>query len=157
MAGRPTKRDAFGLLPKQPKVLEALLAGKTQRAAAAECGVGLRTVEGWCAEDPVFRAVLHARQRALSDDTGRTVAALSGFALRIVWDLASDTAVPPAVRLTAARDILDRAERYVDRAGELHGAAEKAAANAKLFEGLRLDLEIPLQVKADEPKPEDVS
>ena len=150
MAGRPSKRDEYGLLPKQYPVLEALLAGQTQAAAANACGVGKRTIEAWCAEDAVFRAVLHARQRVLSDDTGRRVAALSGVALRIVYELAADTSAPPAVRLTAARDILDRAERYVDRAGELQGAAAKAAANARLFEGLNIELPFSVQAEPEE-------
>lgn len=113
MATNGTSHD--GLTPKQEKALAALLTEPTVTAAAAKVGVGERTVHTWLAEPTFADAYRAARRHAVGQAIARlqqgSTAAVD--ALLDVIDGAYATA-PPAVRVSAAKVVLDMAFRAVE-------------------------------------------
>lgn len=101
---------------KDHLLLQAMLRGDSQVEAARASGLSERTVRRRLT-DPVFSAALRA---ARDETTRRTSDALAGAAERAVTtltELVDDRSVPPAVRRSAARDLLQlsvRAREQVD-------------------------------------------
>lgn len=100
----------------------ALASGKSIRAAAADCGVGERTIHSWLDTDPVFRARIDDLRSdlfglavgRLSDLSGKAADVLGGL-----LDSQSDT-----VRLQAARSVLEYGSRLREVTDLAHQIAE---------------------------------
>jgi transposase len=99
------------LSPKKVKVIAALLAGKSQAAAAQHAGVAERTVHHWVV-DPDFKAE-YDRQRTLLAE--QALASLQGLATEAVETLRSLLqSERESVRLRTACYILDRAAAHIE-------------------------------------------
>jgi len=113
---------------QQDKVINAMLSGQTQRAAAEAAGVAPESVSRWLASDAVFVAELHARRAQLWDANRDKLADLASEAIDTVCKLmrSGDT---DALRLRAALAIW-KAQGFADGArpdGETDaGRIEKA-------------------------------
>jgi predicted ArsR family transcriptional regulator len=105
---------ADGLSVKDDLLLQAILRGNSQIEAAAASGLSERTVRRHLA-DPAFKAALRA---ARDESVRRTSDALADGAARAVATLSAlmdDATAPPAVRRTAARDLIQLSHRMRDQ------------------------------------------
>jgi hypothetical protein len=111
-------------------ILLSLACGSSTEKAAADAGVSPRTVHRRMS-DPSFRARLHRLRGEMFERAG---GAMSAAALRAVQTLLSlqDANQPPAVRLGAARAILELGMR-VREMNELE--ARLAALEGRVGEG----------------------
>jgi transposase-like protein len=89
---------------KREAVALALASGKTAKAAAAECGVGERTVGLWLADDAFRRRVGALRGEMVARATGRMADGMTEAADQLRELL---TAESESVRLGAARSLLE--------------------------------------------------
>lgn len=118
---------------REVAVIEALSCGKSQKDAAAAAGLSARTVARWL-ETPEFqRRVTVCREQMLEVHTAR-LGSVVGDAVETLRTLMAETA-PPAVRLGAARTVLEQSLKLREvmsiekRIGELESrlAANKPA------------------------------
>lgn len=106
-----TPPDDFNL--RQHHALAALIAEPTIRKAAAAAEVPERTLYTWLKE-PAFRAAYAAMRR---EAVGQAVARLQGFtsdAAGALQEVLSDKKAPAAVRVQAARVVLEFAIKAVE-------------------------------------------
>ncbi len=103
------------LTPKQDMALIALLTEPTISAAAKKAGIGERTLHTWLSEAAFDDAYRAARRACVSQAIARLQQA-SGKAVDALLDIIDGeyTPAPPAVRVTAARAILDTAIKAVE-------------------------------------------
>jgi hypothetical protein len=104
---------------RREAVALALARGRTVRDAAADCGVGERTVHTWL-RDPDFRARVDAIRSELFTMAVGRLAELSGQAADALGGLLASPS--EAVRLQAARAVLDHGPRlreHVDLARQV--------------------------------------
>lgn len=94
------------LTPREARAIEALLAGAGLDGAAAAAGVGLRTFRRWRARE-TFRRALSAASAAAIEDAATALAGANSVAVQVLRDVASDVEAPEAVRVAAARAILE--------------------------------------------------
>ena len=87
------------------KALLALVAGKRPADVAAAAGVGLRTVQRWL-QDASFLDELNKARIAAFDSAMQRLIASANTAADTLVDLLSKRE-PPAIRLGAARSLLD--------------------------------------------------
>jgi transposase len=80
--GRPSKRTP----EREEKIIEALRAGNTKRAAAAAGGVGASTLFAWIAEFPEFKDAI---ERAEADAERAMVARVRDAAESGIWTAAA--------------------------------------------------------------------
>lgn len=85
-------------------VAVALASGKTARAAAAECGVGERTVGLWMADDVFRRRVGELRGEMVARAVGKMADGMADAADELRRLLAAES---ESVRLGAARSVLE--------------------------------------------------
>jgi hypothetical protein len=105
-----TKTDE--LTPKQHKALAALLSEPTVTAAAAKCGIGERTLHTWLREPAFAAAYTAARHDAVGQAVGRLQHA-TGIAVDALVDVLDvDAPTPAAVRVSAAKVIIEYALRF---------------------------------------------
>ncbi len=102
---------------KRVVALEMLAAGNSQQEVADHLGVSKSTVWRWLQDDE-FGEQLHKMTRASVSLARRQIEALIPRAIRYLARAVGSKSVPAAIRLQAARDILDRA-------GLMPPAAEK--------------------------------
>jgi hypothetical protein len=102
-----------GLTPKQHKALAALLSEPTVKAAAANVGIGERTLHTWLREPAFDEAYTDARHEAVHLAVGRlqNATGVAVDALIEVLDTAY-TPAPAAVRVSAAKAIIEYAIRF---------------------------------------------
>jgi len=99
--------------------------------AAAATGIGLRTARRYSADPEVRRLVLAAQSEALRQ-ASQAACQASRQALDVLLDLAAAPEVSPAVRVTAAKAILDTAARLHEQAN----LAERLATLEELVEAM---------------------
>jgi phage terminase small subunit len=99
--------------------------------AAAVAGISERTARRYSADPEVRRLVLAAQSEALRQ-AAQAACQASRQALDVLVDLASAPEVSPAVRVTAAKAILDTAGRLHEQAA----LAERLATLEELVEAL---------------------
>lgn len=97
--------------PRKQRAVIALLEQPTIIAAAEAAGVGNRTLSRWLAEDEAFRNALRDAQRNALDRTISQLAGSAPLAATVLADIATDEAVPAAVRVQAASRILSELRR----------------------------------------------
>jgi hypothetical protein len=123
-------REMADLAANQQKFLTALIAAPSLGVAAGRVGLSERTASRYLA-DPDFQDAYRAAQReALAVAMGK-LSSLTGAAVATLQALLTDDTVPPAVRLAAAKAILDTAVKWVDTADlqERLAALEARAVN----------------------------
>lgn len=92
---------------RQHATVRALVAGNTQREAAAIVGVCEQTVSGWM-QDPSFRESLADARRAALEDAASAMLNLARVAVETLREVMQDANAPPAVRVRAATETLSR-------------------------------------------------
>lgn len=94
------------LTPKQLRAVEALLAEPTASAAAKACKVAESTIYRWLGE-PAFNEALRQARTRLLDTTLTRLQSASGAAVDTLRDILRDKLAPAAVKVSAARAILE--------------------------------------------------
>jgi hypothetical protein len=105
---------AGDLTPKKRRALVALLSEPTLEAAAAAARVGVRTLRTWRSE----RAFAAALEAAAADAFEHALARVRGLASEAVETLRGvmlDPLAPASARVSAARTVLERADRDAPR------------------------------------------
>lgn len=126
---------------KQELVIGFLAAGSTMSDAAAQAGVGRRTVYAWLHGDARFAARLNEEQRALAERVTAERDALVTAAFQTLRDLLKPDA-PATIRLRAAESVLrtfgpPRPPAYgPDDPAEVEAAWEAARAKRERDEAL---------------------
>jgi Homeodomain-like domain len=119
-----------GRITAEPAAVLALARGLSKADAAAAAGVGERTVYRWL-DDDAFRAqVTRERGRLIERAVGR-LADQAAAAADVLGELAANVDTPPAVRVSAARALLEQAARLRD---SLEIEERLAAVEARLAE-----------------------
>ncbi len=101
LAHSGTPRNISSLPANQQKALAALLTTTTIEAAAAQCGLGVRTVKGYLAQEN-FAAVYREERALILQETFASLTRLGSKALTVI-DGALDDGNNPNARLRAAR------------------------------------------------------
>jgi hypothetical protein len=96
-----------GLTPQQTRALAALLAARDIQSAAADAGVGLRTLKRWLTE-PAFQAALRQAEKDAIGLAVRRLAGVADTAVRVVLSIMADKTVSASVRLRAALGVLEQ-------------------------------------------------
>jgi hypothetical protein len=115
------------LTPSQTRAVGALLAERTVPAAAAAANVPVRTLYRWLSDDPAFAAALKVAEGELLNNAVRRLLAMQSSALDALQAVIDDAATPPAVRVSAARVIVDsllrvrEAVTFENRLAQLEG------------------------------------
>lgn len=104
-------RHTSDLTSKQAVYVEALASGKSLDAAAAAAGIVERTGRKWRGLPVVQAALRDARAQALGDVTTRAVARMTA-ALDVLTVVMADKNISPAVRVSAARVILESGVKF---------------------------------------------
>ena len=101
------------LTAKQERALLALMGERTLDDAAKSARVGQRTLRRWL-QQPTFRAAfLELRREVLGAATAR-LQAVACDAVDALHSVVLDRQAPPAARVSAARTVLDQANRAVE-------------------------------------------
>jgi hypothetical protein len=95
-----------GQTRKQEQAIAALLTETTIEAAATVCGVSLRTLKRWLADDGFQREYRAARRHLVERATGRLREAM-GRAVKVLDEVAADKEAASAARVTAASRIIE--------------------------------------------------
>ena len=98
---------------KQEMAIVALIAQPTIPAAASVAGVADVTLWRWLQRPDFVRAYRDARRQVVEQALGEVQAATSD-AVRVLREVMTDTTVPAASRVAAARVVLDTALRGVE-------------------------------------------
>ena len=98
---------------RRERLVLALLATPTIKAAAEVAGVPERTAHRWLHEPDFAALVADARRHVLTQACTRLVSSCS-TAADVLREVACDSSAPPAARVTAARTILEMARGFVD-------------------------------------------
>ncbi len=101
-----------GLTPKQHKALAALLSEPTVTAAAANVGIGERTLHTWLHEPTFADAYTALRHDAVALAVGRLQHATGSAVDALVDVLDTLPPAPAAVRVSAAKVVLEYALRF---------------------------------------------
>jgi hypothetical protein len=117
------------LTPAQHKAVSALLTEPSVRKAAEAAGVQERRLYRWLKEPDFAEAYRTARREATQQAIARLQQA-SGAAVSILLTLMARDTSPPAIRLAAARTVLEMAVKSVeleDLAARLEALEQKYA------------------------------
>lgn len=98
---------------RRERLVLALLATPTIKAAADVAGVPERTAHRWLREPDFAALVADARRHVLTQACTRLVSTCS-TAADVLRDVACDGSAPAAARVTAARTILELARGFVE-------------------------------------------
>lgn len=107
------------------EIIAALLSCGTVKGAAEMCGISPRTIFSRMAESEFQALFLDARNDVLRKATLEINAKLAE-AVNTVASILSDTSVPAAVRLQAAKIIIDGAAKLSDRLTAEEAKAQEA-------------------------------
>jgi hypothetical protein len=100
---------AESLSTKQQKALAALVAQPTLPLAAAQAGVGHRTLCRWLAEDEAFKAEFRRIKQEIVGNAVYQLQKATNNAANALISLMNDLETPASVRLAAAKAILEMA------------------------------------------------
>ena len=107
---RADVRESAGHGAKSEVVREqailALLTERSEAKAAAKCGISVRTLQRWLADDEDFKAAYASSRRTVFDAAMNRVKALTGKAIDTLDDLLDEREYPN-VRLGAARTVAE--------------------------------------------------
>ncbi len=112
-ARHATESHRMPLSAKQEKFLAALLNSPTNRDAAAAAGVSERSASRWLHEDRTFIAAYSQARRGLLDEAHSLLLKNATGAANTLVCLMEDGS-PPAVRLGAARSLLEFSRQHID-------------------------------------------
>lgn len=119
--------------PRTELVIAALLRGRTLKEAAAEVGMGYRTLKYWLSSD-WFRAEYGEAKKLLLDSTINQLRAAGGEGVETLRDVARNRENPPAARATAGRALVEMLLRAVETQ-DIVERLERVEAAAKESEG----------------------
>lgn len=97
----------YTLSPREQRVLAALITERTVDEAAAQAGVGVRTLYRWLAERPAFRDAYRAELRGVMAAVSGRLQGSALRALKAIEQVLDDKEARHADRLAAASKILD--------------------------------------------------
>ena len=100
------RENRVDLTRLQNKAIDALVKTTTNREAAEKAGCAESSIYKWL-NDPIFRAELLARENRSRDASGRRLAVQFDDILNIVYEIATNEANPPDLRLRACRTWAD--------------------------------------------------
>jgi hypothetical protein len=124
---------------KQRRGVAAVLAEPTLDDAARAAGVATRTLRRWRAE-PAFAQALEAAAGEAFDEALARVRGIAGAAVETLREVMTDPAAPASARVSAARCVLERADRDAPRPeAEAPSVDSEAAAAARLAASLDSD------------------
>lgn len=142
-----------GLQPKRQRAVELLLAGKTHAEVGEALGVRRETIWKWT-QNAEVAAELHCRRQARQELVGDLLDAAAVEALQTLQALMVAPEVPPAVRVRAAAQLLDRAGVVATHRVEV---AQELQEPLTLQEALRDTFGLPpLQANPDTAAPQQV-
>ena len=121
--GAADAEDRGALSPKQQRALEALLTRPTMKEAAAAAGVSETTLWRYM-KDPAFSGELREARRLAYDHTIARLQRDSGDAVTVLRGLMMKEDAPAAARVSAARTLLDYADRFAE-VDDLRGRLEE--------------------------------
>lgn len=96
------------------KIVAALIAHSSVRAAAEACSVSETVIYDRMKDEAFLKLYDRARDDLIRGTVGKLTAQI-GNAVDVIADIMVDTDVNPAVRVTAARQILEYSSRMADR------------------------------------------
>lgn len=100
--------------PAQRRAIAALLLEPNIGKAAERAAVGDRTLRRWLADDDAFRAALRTAQDQAVDAAVSRLAGASGDAADVLAGIAGAEGEKSAVRVSAARAVLDCALKLIE-------------------------------------------
>jgi hypothetical protein len=95
---------------KKAALLQEMLLGYRPAAAAERLGISVRTAQKW-AKDPDFQAELRAAVSGQFEESVRALIGSTKVATETLVSICADTDIAPAVRVSAAKAILENAFR----------------------------------------------
>jgi hypothetical protein len=98
---------------KQSRALVALLNSATIAKAAADVGISERQLHRWLAE-PTFAAEYARLRREATQHAVARLQTVASHAAGVLVALFADASIPPAVRLSAAKTVLEFALKSVE-------------------------------------------
>jgi len=101
------------LTPVQRRFLNALLVSRSVREAAGQAAIGERTAHRWLRE-PAFQAELQRLQDETLQQAVRVAVQMLTDALQTLAGVMNDQSVTPAVRVSAAKAILESGIRFTE-------------------------------------------
>jgi tRNA A37 N6-isopentenylltransferase MiaA len=101
------------LSAKQQRALEVLLVGGTDQQAGETAGVSRNTVAQWRTQNEAFVEALSDLRQDLLRRTVARLHAATAIAVKALEELVKDTRYP-AVRVTAARAILELSRKAIE-------------------------------------------
>ena len=99
---------------KQEAALAALLSQPTIPLAAAQAGVGLRTLTRWLAEDETFKGEYRALQREIVNNAVYQLVKASNNAVNTLISVMNEAEAPASARVSAAKVVLEMAYRGIE-------------------------------------------
>ena len=98
---------------KQGQAIVALMSCTSTEAAARKAGVGESTLRAWLTK-PDFLAALRGAQREIYQQSMTQLVRVTGKAVAALEQILDDKEAPPAVRVSAAKAVLDLAAKASD-------------------------------------------
>ncbi len=99
---------------RQNKAIAALLTAPTTQAAAAQAGVGYATLRRWLTQDAAFRREYDSAMAQLIQEAATQARQGMGEAVQTLREIATDQDSPGAVRVQAARAIIDSGVKLIE-------------------------------------------
>jgi hypothetical protein len=121
--GRSRRDPHNGKERKRAQAVVALLAAPSLSEAAAQCGIGERTLRRWRGQPAFVAEYSRARQELLEAATGQLRASMTG-AVAVLVRIANEPSAPHAARVTAAARLLELGF-YAHRVEDLAARLEK--------------------------------
>ena len=101
---------------KQKKALAALITAPTVAAAAEQAGIGYATLRRWLKEDEAFRHEYERELAGLVTEAATKAKQSMTPALSVLREIVEDEDGPAAVRVSAARSLLEYGLKLVELA-----------------------------------------
>lgn len=101
---------------KQKKALAALITAPTVSAAAAQAGIGYTTLRRWLKDDEAFRREYERELASLVTEAATRAKQSMTPALSVLREIVEDEDGPAAVRVSAARSLLEYGLKLVELA-----------------------------------------
>lgn len=124
------------MTPNKERAVRALLTAHTKAEAAQAAGISPRTLRAYLS-DPEFMVRYQEAFRNLLDDCTREAQRSISPALGVLREISSDTKTPAAVRVQAAKSLIDFGIRFTYQIDTLHriDELEKIVLDMEKFGG----------------------